>query len=212
MKATIVLAGLAAATAVAGTFATALAGHRDLTPNPDIDAPTTIRGGGSDADEEERIDLGFAMAPVPLDLEGLNPRLVGLGSYLVNTGTCSDCHTNPPYAPGGDPFLGEPEQINTANYMAGGTQFGPFVSRNITPSPINGLPAGRSFAQFAAVMRTGFDFECASGDPPPCPLLQVMPWPIYQSMTEHELRAIYAYLSAIPHAEPAPPALHGDQP
>jgi hypothetical protein len=25
-----------------------------------------------------------------------------------------------------------------------------------------------------------------------------MPWPVYQSMTEHELRAIYEYLRAIP--------------
>ena len=34
------------------------------------------------------------------------------------------------------------------------------------------------------------------------PLLQVMPWPAYANMTEHDLRAIYEYLSAIPHAEP----------
>jgi hypothetical protein len=30
----------------------------------------------------------------------------------------------------------------------------------------------------------------------------VMPWPVYQSMTDHDLRAIYEYLKAIPHAEP----------
>jgi hypothetical protein len=29
-------------------------------------------------------------------------------------------------------------------------------------------------------------------------LLQVMPWPNFQNMTDHDLRAIYEYLSAIP--------------
>jgi len=32
-----------------------------------------------------------------------------------------------------------------------------------------------------------------------------MPWPVYQSMTDRDLKAIYEYLSAIPHAEPAAP-------
>jgi hypothetical protein len=32
--------------------------------------------------------------------------------------------------------------------------------------------------------------------------LAVMPWPIYRNMTDRDLDAIYAYLSAIPHAEP----------
>jgi hypothetical protein len=35
-------------------------------------------------------------------------------------------------------------------------------------------------------------------------LLQIMPWPIYQNMTDHELRAIYEYLSAIPCLEGDP--------
>jgi hypothetical protein len=29
-------------------------------------------------------------------------------------------------------------------------------------------------------------------------LLQIMPWPIYQHMTDHDIRAIYEYLKAIP--------------
>ena len=48
-------------------------------------------------------------------------------------------------------------------------------------------------------MRHGFDFDHAH--PQFGPLLQVMPWPAY-AMTAHDLRAIYEYLSAIPHAEP----------
>lgn len=43
-------------------------------------------------------------------------------------------------------------------------------------------------------------------------LLQIMPWPLFQSMTVHDLRAIYEYLSAIPCIEgpPAPSILHND--
>jgi hypothetical protein len=61
-------------------------------------------------------------------------------------------------------------------------------------------------------MRTGKDFDhihptCAMGAPQtahcvPYPfdgsLLQIMPWPAFQNMSDHELQAIYEYLSAIP--------------
>ena len=33
-------------------------------------------------------------------------------------------------------------------------------------------------------------------------ILQVMPWPIYMNMTDHDLRAVYEYLRAIPTATP----------
>jgi hypothetical protein len=49
-------------------------------------------------------------------------------------------------------------------------------------------------------MRTGIDMKNAH--PHISPLLQVMPWPVYQEMTERDLRAMYEYLRAIPHAEP----------
>ena len=32
-------------------------------------------------DSDSRIEQGFEIAPVPLNLEGKNPALVGLGSY-----------------------------------------------------------------------------------------------------------------------------------
>jgi hypothetical protein len=35
-------------------------------------------------------------------------------------------------------------------------------------------------------------------------LLQIMPWAAFQSFTEHDLRAIYEYLSAIPCLEGTP--------
>jgi hypothetical protein len=148
--------------------------------------------------ESDRIVRGFQIAPVHLTLRNRDRDLVGLGSYMVNAvGGCNDCHTNPSYAAGHDPFLGQPKQVNTAHYLAGGQQFGPFTSPNITPDA-SGLPAGLTLAGFKNVLRTGHDPDPAEHGR----LLQVMPWPTYQSMTDNDIRAIYEYLRSIPHAEP----------
>ncbi len=143
---------------------------------------------------------GLAIAPVALNLTGKDRKTVGEGSYLVNI-FCSGCHTSPEYAPGGNPFFGQPEMVNTANYLAGGAQFGPFTSANITPDSQTGLPANLTFDQFVEVMRTGRDFK--NRHPQFGPLLQVMPWPSFAKLTDDDLRAIYEYLRAVPHAEPA---------
>ncbi len=153
----------------------------------------------ADEDRQSRIRKGFEIAPLPLNLQGKNRALVGLGSYLVNgAGDCNGCHTRnfDPYLPGGNPFLGEPELINPDNYLVGGSAFGPFVSRNLRPDANTGLPAGLTLAEFFAVIRTGVDLK----DVPPEPLLQVMPWPNFRNMTDLDLRAIYEYLSALPPA------------
>ncbi len=149
------------------------------------------------ADDKSRVQRGLEIAPVPLNLKGKNRALVGLGSYIVNAqGGCNDCHTNPPYAAGGNPFEGQPKQINAAHYLAGGTAFGPVISRNITPDE-RGLPAGLTFKQFERLIRTGIDEDENR-------LLQIMPWPVYQDMTTRDLKAVYEYLRSIPHAEPGP--------
>ena len=161
----------------------------------------TARSERDDDDiEAGKIARGFNIAPVPLNLKGKNRALVGLGSYIVNAqGSCNECHTNPPYKEGGNPFLGQPEQINTDGYLAGGQAFGPFISRNLTPNA-EGLPAGLTFEQFLHVIRTGEDEDKL---PPHVPsydqdLLQVMPWPVFKQMTNRDLRAVYEYLRAIP--------------
>jgi hypothetical protein len=84
---------------------------------------------------------------------------------------------------------------------------------------------GHTFAEFVQIMRTGVDLDhlhptCSSGAinagcvPPPFNgnLLQVMPWFSLQNMTDHDLQAIYAYLSAIPcvAGPAAPDPLHND--
>jgi hypothetical protein len=154
------------------------------------------------AQGNSQVVKGHNIAPVPLNLSGLNPALVGLGSYIVNAqGGCNDCHTNPSYTPGGDPFLGQPEEVNAAGYLAGGTQFGPFTSRNLTPRASNGRPAGLTLDEFMKAMRYGTDFK--NRHPQISPLLQVMPWPVYGKMSDRELQAIYEYLRAIPCVDPA---------
>jgi mono/diheme cytochrome c family protein len=145
--------------------------------------------------ESQRIKRGYMVAPVPLNLEGKDRALVGLGSYLVNSiGGCSDCHTQPTYLPGGDPFQGQPKKVNVEHYLGGGQVFGPFISRNLTPE--NGLPAGHTYSEFVQIMRKGTDYDH------PGQLLQVMPWPTFQTLTDRDLRAIYEYLRAIPPATP----------
>jgi hypothetical protein len=75
-------------------------------------------------------------------------------------------------------------------------------------------------------MRTGVDMDRLHPTCPPGVLntgcvpapfdgtrLQIMPWPIYKNMTDHDLRAIYEYLSAIPCIDtivPGQPQLRND--
>ena len=174
------------------------------------------RGNAADDDDSEsKIKQGFAIAPVPLNLRGKNRARVGLGSYLVNAaGACNDCHTNPPYATGGNPFLGEPKKVNAAQYLGGGMEFIPahppnfpaIVSRNLTPDKTGRPEGGASFEEFFSIIRTGLDPDHAH--PQYGPYLQVMPWPVYQSLTDNDLRAIYEYLSAIPCVEGDPGLPH----
>jgi hypothetical protein len=91
-----------------------------------------------------------------------------------------------------------------ATYLSGGRPFsGPFfVPRNLTPDHTGRPEGGGSFEEFKAIMRTGIDPDHAH--PQFGPFLQVMPWPIFQDMTDRDLRAIYEYLSAIPCLEGDP--------
>jgi hypothetical protein len=188
---------------------------------------------------DSRIEQGYDIAPVPLNLEGKNRGLVGLGSYLVNAVMpCNECHsagTATQYAPGGNPYFGQPKMVNAATYLGGGRDFGQFpsaaspafphiISRNLTPDKTGRPEGGRTFKEFRQIMRTGADLDhlhpnCSATVttnclPPPFngDLLQIMPWPAYHDMTDHDLRAIYEYLSAIPCiAGPAAPSpLHND--
>jgi hypothetical protein len=193
------------------------------------------RGRADDGDSEEgKSELGLKIAPVPLHLAGRNRALVGLGSFIVNaTADCNGCHSLNPqteFAPGGNPYLLKPPfsgttKINPATYLGGGRHFGPLipgsadiVSRNLTPDNTGRPEGGNTFSQFLQIIRTGVDMDklhptCTGAPnagciPPPFDgsRLQIMPWPIFANMTDHDLRAIYEYLSAIPCIDTIDPA------
>jgi len=187
---------------------------------------STPRGRAHDRDDDTdpRIEQGFDIAPVQLKLHGKNRDLVGLGSYLVNTEGCNDCHSAGPrtqYVLGGNPYFGQPKKVNPATYLGGGRDFGELavppigsahiISRNLTPTPKTGLPEGdRTLAEFREIFRHGKDFDnlhptctgAPNGGCVPKPfhgeLLLIMPWPNFKDLTDHEIAAIYEYLKAIP--------------
>ncbi len=200
-----------------------------------------VRAGSSADNTDSRIQIGFDIAPVPLNLEGKNRALVGLGSYLVNAiGDCDGCHSAGPaseFTPSGNPYLLPPvfsgqKQINPATYLGGGRDFGPLVpgsahivSRNLTPDKTGRPEGGHTFDEFLQILRTGVDLDhlhptCVGAPNTSCipfpfngNLLQIMPWPAFQNMSDYDLRAIYEYLSAIPCVEgPTDPSspLHND--
>ena len=203
-------------------FVMALLGGIVISPRP----------GSAADDDESKIQQGFAIAPVQLNLTGKDRALVGLGSYIVNAQVdCNGCHTSAPlnmpwleWVPGGIPYFGQrPTKVNPQYYLGGGQHFTlipglpDIISRNLTPDKTGRPEGGRSFEEFAQILRTGVDLDHVHPNLPfpfDGSLLQIMPWPTFQNMTDHDLRAIYEYLSAIPCIEgpPAPDPLHNDCP
>jgi hypothetical protein len=181
-------------------------------------------------DNESEIQQGLAIAPVTLNLAGKDRALVGLGSYIVNAqADCNGCHTSAPlnrpdleWVPLRVPYFGQrPTQVNPKYYLGGGQHFTlipglpDIISRNLTPDKTGRPEGGRSFEEFVQILRTGVDLDHLHPNlPSPFDgsLLQIMPWPTFQNMTDHDLRAIYEYLSAIPciAGPPAPDPLHND--
>jgi mono/diheme cytochrome c family protein len=115
-----------------------------------------------------------------LQLKGISER-VKRGEYLVGLGGCETCHT----------------PTNTNGYIkglefAGGTVFRhddqAAASSNLTPDPsgINYYDEQR----FLEVIRTG---RVGAR-----PLLSAMPWLFYRNMTDQDLKAVFAYLQALP--------------
>jgi len=170
---------------------------------------------------DSRVQIGLNAAPVPLNMKGKNVAMVGLGSYFVNVaGDCDGCHSaGPPtqYAPGGNPYFSQPEMVNPATYLGGGRNFGALIpgsaeiiTRNLTPDASGNPIGGDSFEEFLHTIRTGIDPDHLH---PPCTgapnancipkpfdgnLLQIMPWPNLRHLSDHDLRAIYEYLSTVP--------------
>ena len=137
------------------------------------------RASANDDDTSSKIKIGYAIAPVPLNLAGKNRALVGLGSYIVNAqGDCNGCHTSggPPnfnYAAGGNPYFKQPAKVDPSVYLSGGADFGPvgtptgpngypgpdMIARNLTPNK-DGVPeGGMSLSEFKDILRNGTDYD-----------------------------------------------------
>ena len=124
---------------------------------------------------------------------------IGRGSYLVNAiAACTDCHTD---GSGDGNFdaglLPMTVHVNTAAYLAGGVDMGPFSametlwSRNITPDATTGMDLTEE--QFIQAMMFGADFSRPGGS------LRIRPhFPAHYIMTLSDFRAIYTYLRSIP--------------
>ena len=155
------------------------------------------------------------------------------------TGVGSNPNFGNPYLdPPGDaqPLHGQLQaNTNVPHFLAGGRCFGFFMSRNLTPDD-SGMPRGLTEAEFIQVMRQGKDISCSKPNPPtyggvpdpicnpasfPAPeapgahvsfnpdVLQTMSWPTYHSLTDTDLKAVYAYLSALPQATACNAAANG---
>lgn len=118
----------------------------------------------------------------------------------------------PSAAVGGFPPGSQPPSYPSAEY---GDYVGPnIITRNLTPDKTGRAEGGRTLEQFKEILRKGTDLDhihppCTAALPTPTPancipppvdgnLLQVMPWPAFHSMTDHQIEAIYEYLGAIP--------------
>lgn len=178
--------------------------HLSLTAMSVVSLGTMLHGASADDGvkrgidtfaEIEQVQRGYEIVPpgVHLNLAGKSRILVGLGSYVVNTTGCNDCHTHPSYLPTGDPFKGFPELINYQQYLTGGRTFGPTIkSANLTPDA-SGKPAGLTLTEFIQTLRTGHNPHDSLGQ-----ILRVMPWPVFGKKTDRDLTAIYEYLRSLP--------------
>src|SRR5438105_14490175 len=137
-----------------------------------ITSPRGQACGDNNGGKESEIRKGFAIAPVPLNLDGKNRALVGLGSYIVNAqGDCDGCHSAGPateFAPGGNPYFGQPTKINPATYLGGGRNFVPFpgpgpfphiISRNLTPDKTGRPEVGHTLEELVQIIRIGIDMD-----------------------------------------------------
>ena len=148
------------------------------------------------------------------------------GEYLVTIGGCHDCHTPLVMGPNGpEPDMkrglsGHPQDLVirapatvAAPWMgaiaptltAWSGPWGVSFTANLTPDPETGILRDFTEQQFIQTMRTGRHQGQGRQILPP------MPWQNYGQMTDHDLKAVFAYLRQIPAVrnkvpDPLPPA------
>jgi mono/diheme cytochrome c family protein len=128
-----------------------------------------------------RPDLDKNPVPDPSDK-------VKYGEYLVNIGSCSDCHT--PREKGAPVF---------SRYLAGGNSFATpgfkVLSANITPDKEGGIGTWTE-QMFLQKFKVNSSDDYVNRDPGKNN--SIMPWSLFGKMKEDDLKAIYAYLKTVP--------------
>jgi mono/diheme cytochrome c family protein len=130
--------------------------------------------------------LGGASLAMVFHGASADDQQVARGKYLVNLGSCIDCHT-PGY------FFGKPDMTK---YLGGSDVgfaipgLGVFVGPNLTPDKATGL--GKWTAQqIATAITTGKTPEGRE-------LAPIMPWHAYSSLAAADVQSIVAYLQSLP--------------
>ena len=130
------------------------------------------------------------------------------GAYLVRTMGCNDCHT--PWKDGrpdmSRALTGHPSDLvmppppvldapwgwsAAATNTAFAGPWGVSFTANLTPDPETGLGTWTE-AIFIATMRTGRHEGKGR------PLLPPMPYPVVASLTDEDMKALFAYLQSLP--------------
>ncbi|HEU4862011.1 MAG TPA: c-type cytochrome [Chitinophagaceae bacterium] len=111
------------------------------------------------------------------------------GEYLVTIGHCTDCHTpvTKEKMPMMDKFLSGGQHFKLPTFEV--------TVSNITPDSVTGLGTWTE-AMFLAKFRTNSTPEMLASKPGKANTL--MPWSFYGTMSDSDLKAIYAYLRTVP--------------
>ncbi len=139
------------------------------------------------------------------------------GKYLTVIGGCGDCHTPKKMGPNGpEPDMsrllsGHPQDSKlppappllpteawnitvSGDLTAWAGPWGVSYTSNLTPDTVTGLGVPGLWTEelFIKAMRTGKHIGTSR------PILPPMPWPDFGRATDHDLKAIWAYLKTIP--------------
>lgn len=140
--------------------------------------------------------------------------MVAKGEYIVRTGGCNDCHTPKVYSEKGmmfdstrylsgfpqdaslppiDPAMVQPGMwVMADNNLAGWVgPWGISYAANLTPDNATGIGA-LSEEMFIKALREGKWMGVGR------PLLPPMPWQNIGTMTDEDLKCVYAYLMSLP--------------
>jgi mono/diheme cytochrome c family protein len=137
---------------------------------------------------------------LPAGLSGAERARAARGEYVATIAPCGLCHT-PALA-----FVG----FDTRRTLAGGMEgrwrvYGSAVATNLTPHPRDGI-AGIADAALLRAMQSGIGADGRALH------WQAMPWDIGSHWSEEDLRAIVAYLRALPPVAGVVPPPRGPRP